>query len=1367
VDPAAALLDQGADLALLPITADVETGNAPALLGRLDRDSPAAVPVVAAGFPRFKLRADPTGELLLREMHEANGLIAARSNAKTGTYEMARLEVVPDEDPKPDVHSPWEGMSGAAVWADQRLVGVVAQHHPGEGRGVLTVRPLEALLAGAADRSARWREVLGPRLPDRPGEFWLVRRASPGEAEVNLAYEVAARLAPSQLEGRDSVFADLDRLLISDNRWCWIQGEIFAGKTALLAWLVTHPPLDTSLATCFLNGAVGANTADYALTTLTGQLAALADRVDHQPARFLPEKRAQLKELLPAAARACHDRGRRLLLLIDGLDEYDQRGGSLREWLVGDDDLALPDDAALLVSSRSGIDIDLPGSHPLRAHVLEVTATVETEKRRALAMEELRRALADRSRLEYALIGLLAAAEGGLTPTDLRALLKITGMSAFVAEITDALDASLHRTVTRVPDTSGSTAYTFAHALFKDAARGTFADELAEFDATLLEWCDGHRNAGWPDGTPGYALSRYPRHLLAAGRRSDLVALLHDRSWYERHEAFDPSLATYLSGVEVAWQAAEHMDDDDVRAGGPANRLGVEIRACLTVSSVVSLSARFSPRLISALVRVHAWSPQRAFQVSRLIPTAEKRADVLAALAGEAPDDPRVVAAAMEATDGIADEMMRAWMWQKLAPSVPAELLDDGLRRAGSLTSRLPDERRPRAIAESALLARAAAAGLPQRALNAARGMENETDRARVLAEVAGALPPDRTDEALGLVRGLSCTFDWAEPLAALAAATAGSRADGDALLREAFDTALCLHSPGRRSWVLRHWLAPVLPESWMNEALDAARRGPEPRFDLLAALAVRLGALGEWVRALDVARDLRADRVWRVRALVAVAPHAPEPERAALAQEMFDAVRAVQLWFLPSELAGVAPHLTEPVLRKSLDWLDSFETGANSFDRETSTKAVSALLPRLANLGHPQEAYERALAGQEVGRRNNDLPGVDAWADLIPKLPDPLRSQACREAVRLASSIDDVQGRLWACVGQVKALGDEAVGDLPRWLEAMAPSARGRALRMLVPQFPALLPDAVESALTENAVARFGGTAIGSPRVDALVELAPRLLGPIRERALDAARAAASEVDDIDTRNEATLRVAAAFDAPGLATADVRKAVVRRIEDAGPSGWSEYMVEEFERFLPAGLVKELKEVRVKRLVADARRAEKVDALLAAYSKRGDRTSDTLNAAFDEACDIAAPKLRASALGQLAPHLMELLERQNLDDQRNDRWSMRQATVLETLAAYLNPEQLPDALGAALDLVASRSTWSSKALAALSTPLATLPYDRVCSLWRQALHTVAPMHRTETLQHLGSLGPVMAALGGQAAARDLVGAIEETASWWP
>ena len=29
--------------------------------------------------------------------------------------------------------SPWEGMSGAAVWAANRIIGVVAEHHPNEG----------------------------------------------------------------------------------------------------------------------------------------------------------------------------------------------------------------------------------------------------------------------------------------------------------------------------------------------------------------------------------------------------------------------------------------------------------------------------------------------------------------------------------------------------------------------------------------------------------------------------------------------------------------------------------------------------------------------------------------------------------------------------------------------------------------------------------------------------------------------------------------------------------------------------------------------------------------------------------------------------------------------------------------------------------------------------------------------------------------------------------------------------------------------------------------------------------------------------------------------------------------------------------
>ena len=148
------------------------------------------------------------------------------------------------------------------------------------------------------------------------------------------------------------------------------------------------------------------------------------------------------------------------MLLIDGLDEYDRRDGPLRDWLVGEGDL--PADAALLVASRSGIDLDLPAGHPLRADVLPLAATHAAVKLRALAMDELKRALADQSRLEYAVVGLVAAADGGLTPADLRALLRRMGISAFVAEITNTLGGSLHRTVTPSP-TRWAGRYTPSH----------------------------------------------------------------------------------------------------------------------------------------------------------------------------------------------------------------------------------------------------------------------------------------------------------------------------------------------------------------------------------------------------------------------------------------------------------------------------------------------------------------------------------------------------------------------------------------------------------------------------------------------------------------------------------------------------------------------------------------------------------------------------------------------------------------------------------------------------------------------------------------------------------------------------------------
>lgn len=1361
VDLTSALLDERSDLALLPINAKAQGSVEPALLGRLDREASEPVPVVALGCPRFKLRPSDDPKVLVRELEEVHGRISPRSNLKTRTYEMADLAVVPPEDVEPDKHSPWEGMSGAAVWADERLIGVVGQHHPREGCGTLTIRPLEELLTGSASQTTQWRNVLGPPLPSRPGGLWLVRRTALGEAEIEIARQVAENLAPPELEEREDVLAGLDLLLRSDEGWCWIQGEAFAGKTALLAWLVTHPPPDVALVSCFIRGAENSTaSAEYALSRLTAQLAARADRVDHQTPRFLPEMQAQFFKLLPAAARACRERGHRLVMVIDGLDEYDRMGIPLREWLVGEKEL--PSESTLLVASRLGVDVGLPPRHPLREHVLQLPPTPAADEVRVQSLDELNRALAHRGRLEYAVLGFVATADGRLTPTELQALLNKMSISAFVAEISATLGLSLHRTITSAPDSGTRAGFAFASSALRDAALNLLAEDRAVFESTILAWCNEFRAAAWPEGTPDYVLSHYARKLRAAGQHDALIALLEDHSWFGRQDVFDPSSTTYLSSVEAAWAAAEELNEKQIGAHLSADWLGAEIRACLTVSSLGSLGSRLSPSLITALVDCEYWSVRRAFEVACLVPDARNRVELLMTLATAVPDNDlreQVVRQSMTAIAGIEDEMQRAWHWRKLGPFVPVALLDEALRLGGSLPNRLPDDRRPRALAEAALLARAAAVGQGNTALIAARSIPDEGDRARVLASVAGTLPADRADEALRLVQDLRYEEDRAEPLAALAVAiTLTGRMGAEPLLRQAFTAALALSSPQERSRVLRR-IAPVLPEEWVREALDEARSGLEKgiRWTLMQALSIRLGVLGQWASALELARELGENDVWRVRALVGIAPYAPDSERPALAEEMLQAALGIEdRILLPYELAKVAPFLTDQLVDRGLKWAQ--ESGKGTI------ATVRALLPRYAELGHPQEAYDRALATQDEDRNAFFVPGVDAWAALIPHLPQPIRARACDQAIRLASSIADVTERAATRAAYV----DETDGELLKSLRAADGSTRSWALRALLPNLPNLpdqiLSDMVEVALTVETTVKFAGTVIRSPRADILTVLGPRLQGTLRQRALEAASAAVSKIDDPAEHDKATMRVAAAFSAPDVAPTEVREAVTRRIRQAGHWPWRYELVADVGKFLPPDLIEQ---VKAERRAADTRSTARVNAILTPDTHGRSLESSILHTALHEAGGIIDPDLRANALDRLAPHLRGFLERGDPHDQTDREWAESLAEVLKLLGPHLTREQLPDAMKAALKLVAGHSVWSLSVLESLAGPLAALPRNQLYPLWRQTLHALGGLHRTGTLRNLRMLAPVVMVLGGRSAARALMRAVEETGDWWP
>ncbi|WP_327117037.1 trypsin-like peptidase domain-containing protein [Streptomyces sp. NBC_01341] len=140
--------DSGTDVAVLTFRPEPGIAAvAPALFGRIGDDTHAVVAVHAAGFPLWKRRRGADGRQF-RELHQADGTVAALSNLRTGTLEITVQTAAADPDPEV---SPWSGMSGAAVWAGARIVGVVAEHHRHEGAGRLTAARIDHTLGRVSE----------------------------------------------------------------------------------------------------------------------------------------------------------------------------------------------------------------------------------------------------------------------------------------------------------------------------------------------------------------------------------------------------------------------------------------------------------------------------------------------------------------------------------------------------------------------------------------------------------------------------------------------------------------------------------------------------------------------------------------------------------------------------------------------------------------------------------------------------------------------------------------------------------------------------------------------------------------------------------------------------------------------------------------------------------------------------------------------------------------------------------------------------------------------------------------------------------------------------------------------------------------
>ena len=826
-------------------------------------------------------------------------------------------------------------MSGAAVWARSRLIGVIGQHHPREGLGTLTVRPIEELFGSdSMAEVSEWREALRPRLPAHAADLWVATPLDWRAHVLKRARDAAANLAPERLEDRERALADLDAFA-DTGRWRWVQGDAFAGKTALLAWFALRARC--SVASCFLRRTTGDNKASYALDTLAEQLAALSGSASYQPPAYLSGKAQEFSRLLADAARACYERGRRLLILLDGLDEYDgvSSGLQLRDWLPHRDN-SLPHNAALLVASRKGANIELPDDHPLRHHVKTLRPSMIAGKIREMAREELRQTLANPGALEFPILGFLAAARVGLTTDDLRALLKQLGRQAFAAEINTVINRYLDRTLGHFRGHDGSVElHAFAHEALLSAAHEAFAKDLKEFADTLSSWVLSFEERRWPSDTPAYALMHYPQNKL--------FDLPEDKAWSDRLSQFDPTWSSNLDAIATVWRAAEVSNENAIESGAPLPCLEVEIHCALIVRKHRSLSSGVGRSLFYTLVKCGYWTPEQALRVATQSANAEDRAHLLAELvAVEHLDELLLLVAVQTALSSIRDirnELQRSWALQEFAQSIPETLIEDALQMARSLPAKLDQGERPRVNALAPLLARSAALGHGAEVLDETLALPIESDRACVLAAVGAQLPPNLIPRAVDAARVMKSHENFAEALAGLALAHVNVTA-GEGVLREAFDATLRIEDTREKSLVLGR-LAPHLPPAMLDGSLAAARRDFPKNHPLQTELVRRLGVLGQWPRALDLARELRS-----LNALVAVAKSVPEDKRAALGREMLDAVWSVEHEkFLP-EIAIVARCFDKPQLQMAIKLALSLK------EAKRRAEALRALLPRRLSLG-------------------------------------------------------------------------------------------------------------------------------------------------------------------------------------------------------------------------------------------------------------------------------------------------------------------------------------------------------------------------------------------------------------------------------
>ncbi|BBH70746.1 hypothetical protein ACTI_74310 [Actinoplanes sp. OR16] len=967
---------------------------------------------------------------------------------------------------------------------------------------------LEALgaLSAEADRGVRLYETA------RAEREQATRRRSEREADrpdwwLRSGYlEQVADIAPLKLLDREAELAELaDWCVSGDEPYVWWQAEPRAGKSALMAWFVLHPPPEVWVISFFVTARYAGQADSTAFTDgLLDQLSAITG-AQVPPSSSGPERDRLRRRLLGEAAARAVKTGRRLVLLVDGLDEDCGSGpGSGMPSIAASLPKRPPDGLRLIVAGRPDpplpADVHTAADHPLHGcGVRWLNVSPHAQRVTELAKQELDEILAvDQDRhdgLGYQVLGLVTACGGGLDRRDLQQLI---GRPAF--EIDRLMCGVFGRTVAGRAD-PGTTkrAFLFTHETLRQEAHDRLGrDTLDGFAARLHTWADGYRRSAWPDDTPTYLLRGYPRMLADAHDHDRLIALATDPARHDRMLDASGGDAAALAEITMAFTLTRSQPRPDLSAALrlawyrdqlterntniptelPAvwAMLGQAIRGEALARSITNPDRQGQAFAALAGPLAVAGEYDRAEQIARSIIDPQVEARALAGLVERlavAGEYDRAEQIARSITDPLEQGHALVGL---VGPLAVAGEYDRAELIAGSITR--PDQQGQALVA---LVERLAVAGEYDRAERIARSITRPDRQGQALVvlveRLAVAGDADRAEQTAESITDPQVQRQaWAALVEQLT--VAGEHARAEQIVRS-ID-----YRPAPRSQAWAAVSQRLAAADDLDRAEQTARSitDPQAQGQAWVALAERWAAAGEYDRAEQIARSISDPQV-QAQALVGLAKQlavSGEHDRAAAvaaaAEQIARSITNPRAWewalvALAEQLAATGEHdraeriarsVTHPYRQgQALTALVASLSAAGEHDRaeqvarsitdpQVQGQALTALAAPLVVAGEHDHAEQIALSFAY-----REGPPGEAWTSLVTSLA--VAGEHDR-AERIARTITDPPVQAQALVALVEQLAVSGEHDRAEQIARSItfPDPQGQALTALVTELAA-----------------------------------------------------------------------------------------------------------------------------------------------------------------------------------------------------------------------------------------------------------------------------------------------------------------------